>query len=339
MKMRKTMKAAILYAPADLRYEDTPMPECNDDDVLVAIHYCGICGSDISRVLKRGTYHFPTIPGHELSGIVAHDPRGEWTGKRVTVFPLIPCRECDMCRSKYYELCSNYDYYGSRRDGGYAEYLAVKRWNLLELPDAVSLKSGSLCEPLAVAHHAVTRLQIKQGDKVLISGAGPIALLAAQWLRIYGAEKVYLFDVLPEKVAYAKTMGFEEYDGSPVDAALEGTGFSDALERCLEAVKPQGHLVLMGNPSGTVELSQKTYWKILRKELTVRGTWNSHFGGTRNDWTDSIEALRIGAINVDSIISHVYPLSMVHDAFQALTNYHVFTNRVVLHTQEQSGEI
>lgn len=333
--MTETMMAANLHAPADLRYEAVPLPLCASDEILVNIKYCGICGSDVARVLKKGTYHFPTIPGHEFSGIVVQDPMGELVGQRVTVFPLLPCKQCSMCHQGLYELCSDYDYYGSRRDGGFAEYLAVKRWNLLALPDNVSFEEGAMTEPAAVAHHAVARLGLHVGDSVLISGAGPIALLTAQWMRLFGAEKVYLFDIVPEKIAFAKQMGFLEYqDGIPVDAALEGTGFSDALQRCLAAVRPHGKLVLMGNPSRNVEMTPATYWHILRKELFVTGTWNSSFGSNHDDWHAVLRAMSDKKLSVRPLISHIYPLSQCNDAFQMLAEHREFSNRVLLKAGE-----
>lgn len=330
--MKRTMMAANLHAPGDLRYEEVPMPVCAEDEVLLQIHYCGICGSDIPRVLTKGTYHFPTIPGHEFSGVVVYDPQGKLNGTHATVFPMLPCGTCAMCREKVYELCENYDYYGSRRDGGFAEYLAVKRWNIVPLPQEIPLLDGSLCEPLAVAHHAAARLLVAKGDHVLISGAGPIGLLVGRWLRAMGAETVYFFDILPEKIDYARKLGFSEYDGSLVDSALEGTGFSDALGKCLKAVKPQGRLVLMGNPSREVTLSQDIYWQILRKELTVTGTWNSSYRSDRDDWAASVEALRTGTVQSAPVISHVFPLHQVEEAFKVLKDRSQFKNRIVLKT-------
>ena len=187
--MKKTMKALDLYAIGDLRFEELPIPSLGIDEVLVRIAYCGICGSDIPRVFTKGTYHFPTVIGHEFSGTVELDPKGELTAKRVAVFPLLPCFECDSCKTENYALCSAYDYYGSRRDGGMAEYLAVKRFNILELPDSVSLEAGAMCEPSAVALHAIKKLGNLDGKSLLISGAGPIGIIAAMWAKNGGRKK------------------------------------------------------------------------------------------------------------------------------------------------------
>ena len=177
--MGRSMRAAILHKIGDLRIEHLLVPTCGADEVLIRVGYCGICGSDLPRVYEKGTYHFPTVIGHEFSGTVEEDATGEWLGKRVAVFPLLPCFSCEACRNAKYALCSDYDYYGSRRDGGMAEYIAVKRWNCIALPNEVSLEAGAMCEPAAVAYHAVHRLGDTQGHSLVISGAGPIGLLAA----------------------------------------------------------------------------------------------------------------------------------------------------------------
>ena len=135
------MRAYELHGVNDLRREDIEKPEIPSGWVLVQVKASGICSSDIPRIFTNGTYHFPTIPGHEFSGVVAAYGEGvpeERVGKRVGIFPLIPCRTCPQCRQKKYEMCEHYDYLGSRRDGGFAEYVAVPDWNLLELPENVS---------------------------------------------------------------------------------------------------------------------------------------------------------------------------------------------------------
>ena len=135
--MKTTMKALNLHAIDDLRLDTLPMPEVGEDEVLVKIAYCGVCGSDIPRVYSKGTYHFPTVIGHEFSGVVEYDPEGEFQGKRVAVFPLLPCFACDSCRQERYALCADYDYYGSRRDGAFAEYLCIPETNVILIDESL----------------------------------------------------------------------------------------------------------------------------------------------------------------------------------------------------------
>lgn len=325
------MKAANFYAVGDLRYEDIEKPKCLEDEVLVEIKSCGICGSDIPRVFTKGTYHFPTVIGHEFSGVVVEDSKKELIGKRVAVFPLLPCFGCESCKSENYAACADYDYYGSRRDGGMAEYVAVKRWNLVMLPDNISFDEGAMCEPISVGRHAVKKLGITKGDNLLISGAGPIGIIAGQWAKSEGADEVYYFDIDERKIDFAKTLGFKKYEeGIKIDRVIEGTGHSAALKKCLKAVKPFGRVILMGNPVGEITLSQNTYWYILRKELTVVGTWNSSYAEHNNDWKESIKAISEGKIKVKPLITHRYPLSECNAAFDMMKARKEFYNKVML---------
>ncbi|MCH5303916.1 MAG: alcohol dehydrogenase catalytic domain-containing protein, partial [Ruminococcus sp.] len=135
------MKARVLHAVGDLRYEDYPIPQLKPDEVLLKVKACGICGSDIPRIFVNGTYHFPTIPGHEFAGQVvaaASKENEHLIGTRAAVFPLIPCRECNSCNKGTFETCKSYDYLGSRSDGAFAEYVRVPVWNLVPIADNVS---------------------------------------------------------------------------------------------------------------------------------------------------------------------------------------------------------
>ena len=329
--MKKTTKCANLHSIEDLCVEEKSIPELEEDEVLVEVKACGICGSDLPRVYTKGTYHFPTVIGHEFSGRVVYDPDGQLTDKKVAVFPLLPCFECDSCRSESYATCKSYDYYGSRRDRGMTEYIPIKRWNIVVMDDSVSYEEGAMCEPISVGRHATLKLDIKKGDTLLISGAGPIGIIAAQWASSFGAEKVYFFDIDERKIEFAKKMGFCEYTGGErITCVIEGTGNSNALARCLEAIEPFGRMVLMGNPSGDVAMTQNTYWHILRKELKLYGTWNSSYSERENDWIESLKALADGKINVKPLITHRFTLDEVKDAFEMMKNRTEFFNKVML---------
>lgn len=336
----KTMKCANLHSINDLRYETIPVPKCEEDEVLVAVKSCGICGSDIGRVYTKGTYHFPTVIGHEFAGVVVSDPTGEYTGRKVAVFPLLPCFSCPSCEAGNYATCESYDYYGSRRDGGMSEFIAVKRWNLLPVADHVSYHEAAMCEPVSVSRHAVRKLGIREGDSLLISGAGPIGILAGQWAKSFGAKDVYYIDIDPKKLALAEQFGFLEYrEGTQVDCVLEGTGYSDALAKCLKAASPSGRVVLMGNPSGEMVLSQDTYWHILRKELTVLGTWNSSYNDRENDWKESLKAMADGRICVKPLITHTFPLASCNQAFEMMKNRSEFYCKVMLSVGENMEKL
>jgi L-iditol 2-dehydrogenase len=332
--MKNTMTACNLHGIGDLRYEEVPVPSIGPGEVLLAVRAAGICGSDIPRVFEKGTYHFPTIPGHEFAGIIAAVNPGDdaLLGKKAAVFPLIPCGKCEACQIGEYPQCGDYDYYGSRRDGAFAEYIGVKKWNLVFVPDPVPLEYAAMCEPCAVAIHALSQAGIALGDTVLIFGAGAIGLLAAQIARGWGAGQVALADVDEKKLAFARELGFTytvdtkaadaaEYvksitGGRGADVALEAVGVSAAAEGCFKAAKTFGRVVLMGNPAKNMDISQKGWWEILRKQLTLRGTWNSSYNDAHNDWRLAIKCMERGILDLGKLITHRFSFADCNTAFE-----------------------
>jgi len=307
------LKAYVLHGIGELRYEDRPLPEIRPGWALVKVLAAGICSSDIPRIFEKGTYHFPTIPGHEFSGQVekaANESDGKWVGKRVGVFPLIPCKKCPSCQKGQYETCTNYDYIGSRRDGGFAEYVAVPVWNLVELPESVSGLQGALLEPAAVALHAVKRAEIFPGASVCVVGTGAIGLLAGQWAKLLGAGRVAVKGRNESKKQIVQQCALEYQTefraGEEFDRVIEAVGSARALEESLTLTAPGGVLVLMGNPDGPRAFSQDLYWRILRKQLTLIGTWNSSYGGADSDWEDTLRALADGRLKTDGIVTRVF---------------------------------
>lgn len=338
------MKALNLHAIGDLRYEKVPDPIREKDEVLLKVHACGICGSDIPRIFKKGTYHFPTIPGHEFAGEIVDAEDEGLIGKRAAVFPLLPCRECPSCQVGNYAQCSHYDYYGSRRDGGYAEYIAVKIWNLVFFDDSLSYEEAAMCEPAAVALHSVGQADVQIGDTVAVFGAGPIGIMLALWSKHSGAAKVILCDIDQTKVNFANKLGFtavNSRENDPVefiksqtnsmgaDVCIEGAGVSMTFEQALKSVKTDGHVVCMGNPAGDMTLTQNGYWEILRKQLTVRGTWNSSYNDFHNDWRTALNAIASHSVDVRPLISHRFHLSEADKAFDIILNHKEFFNKVM----------
>jgi len=179
------MKALVLHGVGDARFEEVPKPAAMPGEALVRVGFCGVCGSDIPRTFVKGTYRFPTICGHEFAGTVEAvglGVDGYKPGDRVVVFPLLWCGKCAACELGNYVMCEDYDYYGSRRDGGFAEYVSVPPANLVPVPDGVSMEAASMTEPAAVAMHALKRAGGGfVGETVVVFGAGPIGLRRASW--------------------------------------------------------------------------------------------------------------------------------------------------------------
>ncbi len=345
-----SMYAANLHAIGDLRYEEVPMPEVGEGEALVRIAASGICGSDVPRVFTKGTYHFPTIPGHEFSGTVVDctsDPAS--VGRRVAVFPLLPCGKCAMCAIGQYAMCSSYDYYGSRRNGGFAEYQAVRLENLIDLPEGLSFESGAMVEPAAVATHAVSTAALVPGESIAVFGGGPIGLMAAQLARSMGA-RVLLIDVDNRKLDIAAQHGWAEpvdassddvaekvremTDGAGVDVALEAAGVAATVAGALQATRAFGRVVLMGNPASDIHLRQNDYWQILRKQLTISGVWNSQHNAFRDDWIVAINAMHRGLLDPEALITHTFGLDSCKQAFEVARSRDEMSLKVMFTTGE-----
>lgn len=331
------MKACVLKAIGQLCYEDVPTPEPKRGEVLLQIKRCGICSSDIDRVFKTGTYHFPTIPGHEFSGqIVAlgKDTDAAYLGRRAAVFPLLPCFSCPSCEMEEYARCDQYGYFGSRCDGAFAEYLAVPVWNLVLFPDTLSYDAAALCEPAAVALHAIDAGEIAIGDTVAIVGSGTIGLLAAAWAREKGASRVIIIGRGEEKLKVAQKLGFSHTvstmgedpkqvicaltEGQGADTVFEMVGNTESISTAICCAKKGGTVVLTGNPCGNLALGRDVYWKILRNELSIKGTWNSSYNTHKNDWKAALRYMQNGVLPVETLITHHFRLSECKDAFDIL---------------------
>lgn len=343
------MKALLLIENGNLQLTEVEKPILANDEVLVKVKAAGICGSDISRIMKNGAYHYPLIPGHEISGQI--DAVGKKVDKnlmhrRVAVFPLLPCNSCEFCVTGDFNLCERYDYYGSRRDGGFAEYLAVKVWNLVFMPEALPFDIAALCEPLSVAIHAIRVGGTVFGKTVGIAGAGPIGLMLAHVAQISGALDVVLWDIDEKKVSFARTQGFRhvinineknlsEYlqrmkYANGLDVVVEGTGSQQGFLTCLGVAKKHGTVVTMGNPASDFVITKDDYWQILRKELTIGGTWNSiHGSHSQNDWKVAIELLNCGKSRFQPLITHTFPLTSGLEPIRMMMAREEFYNKVM----------
>ena len=321
------MKACVLHAIGDLRYEDVASPIRKTGEVLIKIMASGICGSDIQRVFDKGTYHFPTIPGHEFGGLIAEADDASNIGKKCAVFPLIPCRKCVSCETGGYAQCENYNYFGSRCDGGFAEYISVPEWNVVYAPDNLSYEEIAMAEPCAVALHSLEQACFKMGDSVCVFGAGPIGVMIGKWARLKGAGNIALIDIDPKKLEYAISQGFETSINGKYDIVIEGAGASASLEAAMGAAKTFSTVVLMGNPAGEMKLTQKAYWEILRKELTLKGTWNSTYTKIANNWETALAYMK--QLDISSLVSHRYNLSECNKAFNMMKDRKEFFNKVM----------
>ncbi len=332
------MKAWILHDINDIRFEEVDNPSISSGEVLVKVRAVGICGSDIPRIYRDGAHNMPLIPGHEFSGEVVEigeQVEKDWFGKRVGVFPLIPCKKCTSCNYKQYEMCSSYSYLGSRRDGAFSEYVVVPEWNLIELPTEVSFEQAAMLEPMSVAVHAMRRcikyemIEVikKENRTVLVYGLGTIGLMLTMFLIDTGIDNLLVVGNKPLQLDMITKMGIsrenycdskqndvkawigEKTEGHGIDIAFECIGRPETVSEVIGISAPSGRIMLIGNPYSDMTLDKNTYWKILRNQLTVLGTWNSSFThDVMDDWHYVLERLQTGRITPQMFITHSYIL-------------------------------
>jgi len=341
------MKALVLKRNADVEYMEVADPQRPGPQwALVRVAFSGICNSDLHRGFEGAAYHYPLIMGHEFSGVVEEPaaagrfPRGA----RVIVFPLIPCRRCIPCQTGDFAQCVDYDYLGSRRDGAFAERVWAPEANLVAVPEGVSMQDAALTEPCAVALHGVDKLDIRPGDTGAVFGGGPIGNMAAQWMRLRGCSPVFVVDIDERKLALAGEMGFTPVDsrsgdpaalvrektgGAGADRVVEAIGLPLTFLQALQSAARFGEVVFLGNIRGTFQVGETDFSSILRRELTIRGTWNSRVVPEgRNDWTTVLSHLGT-RIEVSRLVSHAPPLSEGTDIFRRILSRGEFFNKVV----------
>ena len=313
------MKACVLRAIKELEYTEIADPLVKSGEVLVQVKACGICSSDLDRVFRTGAYHFPIVLGHEIAGqvgSVAPNVDSSLVGKRVVVYPLLPCFECETCKKGFYAQCKSYNYFGSRCDGGYAQYLSVPVWNIKLFSDSIPFTNAALCEPAAVAWNAVSKANIKPGTKLLIVGTGLIGIVAGLWAKQKDA--AICFKVRnSQKADFIKSLGFnnvqDDFDEGSFDICMECVGTNESISQSLTYVKARGTVIFVGNPRSDVLLNKKIYWKILRQELVIKGVWNSLYP---SDWEAVLG--NISSIPCDKLITHTFKLSDGMKAFDTL---------------------
>ncbi len=316
------MKALVLEKNAVLKYKDVPEPEIMPDECLVAVRNSGICNSDIFRAYNNGAYFYPLVMGHEFSGVIektGRSARNYKKGDRVSVFPLISCKSCEFCKAKKYAQCVKYDYYGSRRNGAFAQYIAVKEWNIFPLPKDVTFQEAALLEPVSVAAHALRKIKFKNKHSVLILGAGLIGQIIAKYLSEHiDKNNVYLVDRNNFKLAIAKKYGVNTINSLPdkkwleklikytcggVDCAIEACGAIDTYRQSLKAAKSYGDVLWVGNITGDLGLEKKLVSSVLRREIKIHGCWNSSFYHSKNDdWNFALRFIK--SLDLKQMISH-----------------------------------
>lgn len=332
----QTMKALVVEGVRQLAYKDVPVPSVKDDEVLVRVRACGICGSDIPRATDNGVHYYPIIIGHEFSGEIAalgSSVKDLAIGQRVTAAPLVPCYDCENCYKGNPAMCTHYSFIGSRQDGAMAQYVAVPAQNIVPIADSVSFEQAACIEPMTVAIHGIERAgAIDSGKSAIVYGCGTIGILTMQCLKAKGLERVYVIDIDDSKLELAKKLGaykvlnslntdipayFAEH--GKVDYVYETAGVNFLQAQVLQLAKKGGHVVYIGTAHRDVTIPAKSFELILRGELNVTGSWMSYSAPFPGDeWTAAAEYLKSGKVDVTDIITHRFELKDGLKAFDTL---------------------
>lgn len=331
------MKAGVVHAREDIRYEEIEKPAPKEGQVLIKVKYTGICGSDVPRVNGDACHFFPNVLGHEFSGTVEELGEGVTSlkpGDRVAGVPLVPCMKCEDCQKGNYSLCRHYSFIGSREFGSFAEYVVVPEANAVKFSPDVSFEQGAFFEPATVALHGLERLQYTGGKTVAILGGGTIGMFVMQWAKIFGAKEAVVFDIAPERLELGKRLGatagintleadFMEQamkltDGKGFDYVYETAGNTITMKMAFALAANKAGVCFVGTPTKELSFTVDEWENMNRKEFNLTGSWMSYsapFPG--HEWELTSHYFQTGALKFDeSFIFKKIPLSQIGEAFE-----------------------
>jgi erythritol/L-threitol dehydrogenase len=336
------MKGVVTYAPYDYRYEDVPIPEIGDGEILIKVKGCGICAGDVKSyhggiriwgTSEENRYiEAPCVGGHEFYGqIVAmgEGVTGFEIGDDITTEQIVPCNECKFCKEGKYWMCTRSAVFGFKQyaQGGFAEYVKLDK-NCInhKIPKGFTLEQAVLIEPIACGMHAIEKANIQHSDVVVIAGLGAIGLSMVNMAKLNLPKMIIGLDVKPKRLAMGKDFGadvvlnpmecdvVEEImkltDGLGCDVYVEASGSPKSVKQGLDSLKNLGRYVQMGVFADEVTVD----WNIIGdgKELTIIG---SHLSALT--FPSVISGIQSGVIKTDGLISHSYPLKDWKEAFEA----------------------
>ncbi|WP_112288164.1 galactitol-1-phosphate 5-dehydrogenase [Rahnella sp. AN3-3W3] len=320
------MKSVVVHTGGEMTVEDRPVPELKSSgDVLVRIAYSGLCGSDIPRIFANSSHYYPITLGHEFSGHVVsigEDIHDLQEGDAVACVPLLPCFVCEECKKAAYSQCKHYDFIGSRREGGHAEYALVSRKNLFKLPENASLLQGAFLEPITVGLHALKLAGGCQDKEVIVIGAGTIGQLIIQAASALGAKSVTAVDINPQRLALALETGASHAFNSATLSAddirqktqerrfnqliIETAGTPQTVALSLDIAGPNAQVALVGTLHKDLTLNVSTFSHILRKELTLLGSWMNYSAPwPGSEWQQATQLFAEKRINLDALIGSI----------------------------------
>ena len=346
------MKAAVLYGDMDIRYEDYPTPEIKPGTVKVHVRAAGICGSDIPRVLQHGAHFYPIILGHEFSGDIVEIGEGVQNrriGDAVVCVPLIPCLKCVDCLNGNFSLCKNYSFIGSREQGGFADYVVVPATNTVICQPGITFEQGAMFEPSTVALHAIQRNGFQGGSAVAILGGGTIGVFVLQWVKLFGAKKIVVFDIDPCRLSLAQKLGadmtvntldpefmlktVEFTGGKGFDDVYETAGKSFTMQLAFEIAASKSRICFVGTPNKDLCFTPHQWRNLNRKEFQLAGSWMSYsspFPG--QEWELTAHYCATGQLKFNNdLIFKRYPMSSTRQAFELYLKPEQVKGKIILY--------
>jgi L-iditol 2-dehydrogenase len=341
------LKALMLSEYGNLQVMDVSEPDCAPDEVLIRVAACGICGSDVHGYQGASGRRIPPIVmGHEAAGIIERvgaEVRSYKPGDRVTFDSTVYCGSCEFCQRGEINLCDHRQVLGVscedyRRNGAFAELVAVPARILYRLPDEFPFEEAAMLEAVSVALHGVRVTQMKGGESALVIGAGMIGLLTAQAARAAGCSSVMIADVDPARLKMAEEVGIPDTlhlsgkelidevlrrtGGRGVDVVLEAVGRAETVVASIECVRRGGTVALIGNIQPEVPLPLQ---RVVTREIRLQGSCAS-----AGEYSEAIRLMSHGAITVKPLISAMSSLEQASDWFRRLYNHEAGLLKVVV---------
>jgi L-iditol 2-dehydrogenase len=326
------MRAAVYRGVNDVRLETVPVPEIGAGELLMRVHTCGICGTDLKKI-STGSHSAPRIFGHEMTGVVAAVGEGVTNfavGDRVMVFHHIPCRaaSCYYCQHKVFAQCPTYKKVGATAGyepsgGGFSEYVRVMDWivsmgGVVRIPEGVSFEQASFIEPVNTCMKGVDTLQLKSGETVLVIGQGPIGIILSVLARRYGA-RVITSDLFPQRHTISRTFGLEENidassrdtvettramtEGRGADAVILAVAGNSLIRPAMDATRPGGRVLLFAQTQHGEAIIDPA--AVCVDEKSLLGSYSASV-----DLQDeSAKFVLSHEMELERLISHRYPLA------------------------------
>ena len=325
------MKAIQITKPNEIKIIEKEMPKASEGEALLKVLYCGICGADVASYTGNQPFTtYPRIPGHEFSAQIVEIPendRGLKAGDIVTCNPYFNCGECYACKRGIVNACHDNQTMGVQRDGSFQEYITMPVERIID-GKGLSAKELALIEPFSISCHALSRAEIKQGDNLLIMGAGPIGLFALIKAKSMGA-RVLIADMLSSRLELAKEFGADRIinvkdvdlhtacvdftNGNGFDVCVEACGAPETFLSCIDESAHGANIILIGNGKRETSFVHSI---ILKKELNIFGSRNAF----TKDFESLIDLVKSGKADVIKMVSGVYDVENAGQAFEALKN-------------------